>query len=85
MKMTGTFIFLGIDSFTGTKDPTKVYKNAVFLQETDTLKVFLDSESEKVLNGIQLMDKVDTELDIRFGQKIYITLTAVRKLSTKVA
>ncbi len=86
MKMTGTFIFLGIDTFNG-KEPGKVYKNAVFLQGTDTQKVFLDGASEGLIisAGIQPMDSVQVELEIRIGQKTYISLSGVKKIAVKAA
>lgn len=85
MKLTGTFVFLGIDTFNGSKDPNKTYKNAVLLQGTDTLKVFLNDDSEKAFFGVQPMERIDCELDVRFGQKTYISVSSVKKVNVKVA
>lgn len=85
MKLTGTFIFLGIKTFVSPKQPDKVFKSGCFLQGTDTLEVFLNEESEKLLIGIQPMDNVQCDLDIRFGQKTFTSIASVKKLQSKVA
>lgn len=85
MKLKGTFVFLGIETFSSLKQPDKVFKSGCFLQGTDTLKVFLTDESELLLNGVQPMENLECELDIRIGQKTFISLSAVKKLQSKAA
>ncbi|WP_313134321.1 hypothetical protein [Anaerocolumna sp.] len=84
MKMKGTFVYLGTETFTSQKQPDKVFKNACFLQGTDTLKVFLNEESEVLLAKIQNMETIDCVFDLKIGQKTYVSLTAVEKFQPKV-
>lgn len=41
MKAEMKVKYLGLEKFRGRKDPDKVFVSAVFLQETETIKVFL--------------------------------------------
>ena len=78
MKVKGTFEFLGITEFKGHKDPTKSYYNANLLQGTDILKVFLQENQLVLFSGLEKMDKIDVELDIRTGKNTtYINIVSV--------
>lgn len=83
MKMCGTFNYLGVSSFTG-KDNT-VYNNLALLQETEVQKVFLKPEDLSKLNGLNNMDTVDVELDIKIGTKTFVNLISIKKAVVKAA
>lgn len=85
MKLTGTFEYLGIDSFVGTKDPSQTYYSAALMQGTEVTKIFLKPEDVQYFNGINRMESVYAELDIKIGQKTYISLVSVKKATAKVA
>lgn len=76
MKLKGTFIYLGIDTLHSNKN-NKDYKSACFLQGTDVQKVFINTESEKLLQGVTVNDLVTVELDIRTGQNTFVSLVSV--------
>lgn len=81
MKATMQVKFLGIERFRGKANPDKVYESAVFLQETETVKVFLNDGQAKQLEGYKHLEDLQVELDISLGQKTYVTLLTTRKLS----
>lgn len=82
MKLTGQFEFIGIDSITGKKDPTKVFHNVALMQGTDVVKVFANDEVIKMFDGIKRMDKVNCDMRISIGsERSYVGIDAVRKVS----
>ncbi|SHJ46430.1 hypothetical protein SAMN02745136_00092 [Anaerocolumna jejuensis DSM 15929] len=76
MKLKGTFIYLGVDTFHSTKN-NKDYKSACFLQGTDVQKIFLNEDSGNLLYNIPVQTPVDVELDIRTGQNTFVSLLSV--------
>jgi hypothetical protein len=76
MKLKGTFIYLGVDTFHSNKN-NQDYKSACFLQGTDVQKVFINAESEKLLHGVSVNIPVNIELDIRTGQNTFVSLLSV--------
>lgn len=82
MRLKGKFEFLGIQDIQGKQDLTKVYHNVVLLQETDTVKVFLDDKVLPLFNGIKKMDEIECELNINIGiNKSYLAIKSVKKLT----
>jgi hypothetical protein len=83
MLVKGNFIYLGLDTIQGKKDTTKTFYNLSLLQDTDVVKVFLDSETVKKIVNIKpnKMDKLNCELKISIGQKTYVSLETVEKIA----
>lgn len=82
MKLTGAFIFLGVDTFHSDKKNTD-FKSACFLQGTDVQKVFLNTASEKLLDSILPGTAVKVEMDIKTGQNTFVSLVSVESISSK--
>ncbi len=76
MNVKGTFKFLGVERFTSVKTG-EIFMNACFLQGTEVLKVFINEQSLPVLVGVDSETTVDVELDIRVGQKTYISIVSL--------
>lgn len=71
------FEFLGLNSFQGKKDPTKTYFSAILLQGAEVTKVFLSDGQDVLFEGLTKMDETEVELDIRIGQKTYVSIISV--------
>lgn len=76
MKMKGAFNYLGIETFHSEKKKMD-FKSACFLQGTDVQKVFLSAETEKLLDPIAFGSTVIAELEIKTGDKCFISLVSV--------
>lgn len=61
MQGHGQFVFLGINSFSGKKDPTKTYFNLNLLQGCETFKVFLDPGQEVLFKDCQVYDSLEID------------------------
>lgn len=81
--MKGKFVvnYLGVEKFRGKADPSKVYASGVFLQDTETIKVFLQDGQDNLFDGLEPFDLIEVELDISIGrEKTYTTLLSVISL-----
>jgi hypothetical protein len=61
MQVIGRFVFLGLQSFHGKKDPNKTYFNLSLLQGQEVFKVFLDDGQEKLFEEAQQYDEYEIE------------------------
>lgn len=78
MQLNGKFEYLGMNVFPGKKDPTKTYYNANLLQGSEVQKIFLSEGQDVLFTGLQKMDEVECELDIKIvGAKTYVSLVSV--------
>lgn len=84
MKMCGTFSYLGIETFKG-KDKESVFQSLCLLQGTDVTKVFLKPEDLVKINGLIPMENVNVELEIKVGNKTFISLNDIKKAVIKAA
>ncbi len=71
------FEFLGVNTFQGKKDPTKTYYSANLLQGSEVTKVFLSDGQEQLFSGLNKMDEIECDLDIKIGQKTYVSILSV--------
>lgn len=81
MKLTGTFIFLGVDTFHSDKKNAD-FKSACFLQGTDVQKIFLNAQSENLVAGVNAGTPVNVEMDIKTGQNTFVSLVSVRPIDS---
>lgn len=65
------FTYLGMDDFTGKKDPTKKYYQASFLQGSEIAKIFLITGQEELFKDMQKFDEVECLVDFKLGQDRY--------------
>jgi len=83
MKLKGKFEFIGVQDIQGKKDVTKVYHNAVLMQDSDVVKVFINDVTALLFKDFKKMDVVECELDINVGaDKSYVNIVSVKKLVT---
>lgn len=85
MILTGKFTYLGTEKFHSRTDSTKIFTSLVLLQGTDVTKVFLQDADIPKIDGLNHMENVECSLDIKVGQKTYISLVEIKKATAKVA
>lgn len=81
MNVKGAFVYLGIETIHSEKQ-NKDFKSGCFLQGTDVQKVFLSDATEKLLDGIMPGSAVAVELDIKTGQKTFVSLVSVAPVNS---
>lgn len=81
MQVTGTFNYLGINTFEGRKKPGEIYASVALLQGTAVQNIFLENDQQVDIAkiGLKQMDKVSCTLDISIGQKTYLKLVSITK------
>lgn len=80
MIVKGNFEYLGMNEFQGKKDPTKTYFSANLLHGSEVLKVFLSEGQDILFVGLEKMDELEVELDIKIGAKTYVSIVSVLQL-----
>ena len=69
MKLDGEMILIGLEERQGKKDPTKVYKMALFAQGTDTLDCTCSDAAFTVLQALPPYSLVHVCLDYNHTYK----------------
>ncbi len=77
MRGKMNFEYLGMNSFQGRKDPTKTYYSVNLLQGSEVVKVFLGEGQDVLFTRLNKMDEIECELDIRLGEKTYVSVASV--------
>lgn len=64
MQGKGRFVFLGISSFKGRKDPEKLYHSLSLLQGAETFQVLLEEGQQHVFKDAVLYDELEIEFNV---------------------
>ena len=80
MKLTGTFLYLGIEKF-HSFSKNQDYSSACFLQGTDLQKVFLNDDNKHFVKDIPDNTPVIVEFDVKGGKDVFISLLSVNPVA----
>lgn len=80
MQGNGTFVFLGIKSFPGKKDPSKTFYNLSLLQGTETFSVFLDDGQNVLFEKCDLYDNINIDFAVFLRTDRGMTVMSLRIL-----
>lgn len=84
MKVTNKgMMFLGLDSFRGSKDPTKTYYRVTFADPPSSMEIFVDPNVAAIASELSAFSFVDVEFDISSTQKGFRVEVADMALSDK--
>lgn len=70
--------YLGVESFNGKKDPSKVYYRVAFLQGTNVTKMFLRDGQIEWFKGVKPMQAMEIEIDVNTeGRGVSVSLVSI--------
>lgn len=80
LDLKGSFLFIGIEKNVNRKTG-EVYHFIGLLQGLDSVKIFGNEESLKMFENIPELSKVDCDISVSVGEKTYINVKSVKKVS----